>query len=315
MIERISQISTALLESYREIGGINHLAGPNLPSKQGVIAIIGDIESLIFPGFKSEEAVDHASLRFTITETVNRLIRLLSAEITRSLCWERRVNQKEGPCKLADQSENKLHLVCHKEAETLAAELVSNLPAIRERLRSDVEAAFSGDPAAKAREEVILSYPGIEAIAIHRVANMLWSLKVPLIPRMMSEIAHSRTGIDIHPGATIGDYFFIDHGTGVVIGETCVIGTNVKIYQGVTLGAQSVKKEEANAKRHPTLEDRVTVYAGATILGGKTVIGHDSIIGGNVWLTASIPAGSRVYNKDPEHIIRSGKNFIPDFFI
>ena len=173
---------------------------------------------------------------------------------------------------------------------------LAGIPAVRRRVSRDVEAADRGDPAARSAEEVILSYPGVEAILVHRLAHELWVRGVAMIPRMMSEYIHGKTGIDIHPGASIGDSFFIDHGTGVVIGETAVIGDNVKLYQGVTLGALSVQKENADRKRHPTIEDEVTIYAGATILGGETVVGRQSIIGGNVWLTASVPPRSRIYH-------------------
>jgi serine O-acetyltransferase len=172
-----------------------------------------------------------------------------------------------------------------------------SLPEIRRVLLTDVYAACKGDPAAKSVEEVIVSYPGVDAITVHRLAAFFWKRDVPLIPRMMSEIAHGRTGIDIHPGAAIGESFFIDHGTGVVIGGTTVIGKNVKIYQGVTLGSLSVKKSEANKKRHPTIEDDVTIYAGATILGGETVIGKGCVIGGNVWITESVPSETMVFVK------------------
>ena len=315
MTDRIAAISQQLMESYRELGGINHLSGPNLPSKQGVAAIIETLESLVFPGFKTEDAIDQGSLQFLISENINRLIRNLSVEITRSLCYARRIDNQtaDGHCALA--SSDRLHILCRKEAETLATELAEAIPDIRALIHKDVEAAFSGDPAAKSREEVILSYPGVEAITIQRLAHQLWKMKVPLLPRMMTEVAHTRTGIDIHPGATIGEYFHIDHGTGLVIGETCLIGNRVKLFQGVTLGALSVKKEEANAKRHPTLEDEVTVYSGATILGGRTIIGRGSVIGGNVWITASLPAGSRVYIKDPEHIIRNSYDKLIDYQI
>jgi serine O-acetyltransferase len=168
-----------------------------------------------------------------------------------------------------------------------------------------MKAAFRGDPAAKSYEEVILSYPGFEAITVHRLAHFFWNAQVPLIPRMMSELAHSRTGIDIHPGATIGESFFIDHGTGVVIGETTIIGKNVKLYQGVTLGALSVKKEEGNRKRHPTIEDDVTIYSNATILGGATIIGKGSTIGGNVWITESVPPNTMVYTKIGEQAVKA----------
>jgi len=174
---------------------------------------------------------------------------------------------------------------------------LDELPAIRRALSLDMQANFRGDPAAKSEDEVILSYPGFQAITVHRLAHYFWDAQVPLIPRMMSEMVHGNTGIDIHPGAKIGESFFIDHGTGVVIGETTVIGNNVKLYQGVTLGALSVKKEEGRRKRHPTIEDDVTIYSNATILGGETTIGRGSVIGGNVWITESVPPNTRVYNQ------------------
>ncbi len=196
------------------------------------------------------------------------------------------------------------------DAAAVAAEFAGKIPEIRRVLDFDVRAAYEGDPAATSQMEVVLSYPGLYAVTVHRLAHELYLQKVPILPRVMSEIAHSRTGIDIHPGATIGEGFFIDHGTGVVIGETTVIGRNVKLYQGVTLGALSFPKDKATGilrkghKRHPNVEDNVVIYAGATILGGDTVIGHDSEIGGNVWLMESIPPHSRVYNKPPAPEIR-----------
>jgi serine O-acetyltransferase len=186
---------------------------------------------------------------------------------------------------------------CRGEAQEIVRDFLGTIPEVRRRVSRDVEAANRGDPAARSQEEVILAYPGVEAILVHRLAHELWVRGVAMIPRMMSEHIHGKTGIDIHPGAEIGDSFFIDHGTGVVIGETTVIGANVKIYQGVTLGALSVQKELANSKRHPTLEDEVTIYAGATILGGTTVVGHHSVIGGNVWLVESVPPHSRIYHQ------------------
>ncbi|HEX3048085.1 MAG TPA: serine O-acetyltransferase EpsC, partial [Bacillota bacterium] len=181
---------------------------------------------------------------------------------------------------------------------------------IRECLQMDIQAAYDGDPAALTTEEILLAYPSIEVMSIHRIAHELYTLQVPIIPRIMSEYAHQMTGIDIHPGAKIGEYFFIDHGTGVVIGETCTIGKKVKIYQGVTLGAKSFSLDAQGnpikgVKRHPNIEDNVVIYAGATILGGDTVIGHDSIIGGNVWLTQSVPPFSKVYNAQPAPVIKS----------
>ena len=183
-----------------------------------------------------------------------------------------------------------------------------SIPSIYKKLRQDAEAILAFDPAASSIEEVIAAYPGFYAIAVYRFAHQLYQLKIPILPRMISEWAHSQTGIDINPGATIGSGFFIDHGTGLVIGETCVIGNNVKIYQGVTLGALSVKKEEANHKRHPTIEDNVVIYSGTTILGGQTVIGKDSVIGGNVWLTEGVPPNSLVYHKSVIKV-RTNKDF------
>ena len=199
-----------------------------------------------------------------------------------------------------------------EKGRAAAAALFNGLPEIRRMLSMDIQAAYEGDPAARSRLEVVMSYPGLTAIAVHRIAHALYAFGVPLIPRVMSEWAHSRTGIDIHPGATIGEGFFIDHGTGVVIGETCVIGRNVKIYQGVTLGALSFQKEDdgtlvKGVKRHPNVEDNVVIYAGATILGGGTVIGRDSVIGGNVWLIHSVPPCTTVYNQTPKPIMLTNR--------
>ena len=197
-----------------------------------------------------------------------------------------------------------------KDAKALVAQFAARLPEVKRLVETDVQAAYEGDPAATSPMEVVMAYPGLYAVTIHRLAHELYNLKVPIIPRIMSELAHSKTGIDIHPGATIGERFFIDHGTGVVVGETTVIGKNVKLYQGVTLGAKSFQKDPATGalvkgiKRHPNVEDNVVIYAGATILGGDTTIGHDSEIGGSVWLIKSVPPNSRVYNKPPAPEIR-----------
>ncbi|MCQ2388202.1 MAG: hypothetical protein MJ138_00635 [Kiritimatiellae bacterium] len=200
------------------------------------------------------------------------------------------------------------------DAKAIVRAFQARMPEVRRLIDTDVDAAYEGDPAATSRMEVVMAYPGLYAVTVHRLAHELYKLKVPIIPRVMSEIAHSKTGIDIHPGATIGEHFFIDHGTGVVVGETTVIGRNVKLYQGVTLGARSFPKDGATGmlmkghKRHPNVEDDVVVYAGATILGGDTTIGHDSEIGGNVWLMESVPPHSRVYNKPPAPEIRPRPN-------
>lgn len=209
---------------------------------------------------------------------------------------------------------------CGEKAETVVMQLIDSFPQIREMIQSDIEAAYNGDPAATSTEEILLSYPSIRAVFIHRIAHELYKLDVTIIPRIMSEYAHQLTGIDIHPGASIGRSFFIDHGTGVVIGETCTIGDNVKIYQGVTLGALSFPLDEfgnpiKGIKRHPNIEDNVVIYAGATILGGKTTIGHDTVLGSNIWLTHSVPPYSRVYNSQPSPNISVSKEYVIDYEI
>ena len=272
-----------LLKSYDEQGLVNRTDAGNFPNRQNVVSVLSDIQSLILPGFKTEENIDPINIRYITGQKVNNVIANLTKEIQKALVY----TTNKG-CKATDTTDSR----CFKLAEKTSIALIEELPKIREKIALDIKAAFDGDPAAKSAEEVILSYPGLAAIVVHRIAHFLFKNGVPIIPRIMSEHIHGKTGIDIHPGATIGDSFFIDHGTGVVIGETCVIGNNVKIYQGVTLGALSVKKSLQNKKRHPTIEDNVTIYAGATILGGETVIGHDSTIGGNTWVTKSIPAES-----------------------
>jgi len=293
-----------ILNSYMDIGGINHLEGSNLPSRQSIIRIMNDLESIIFPGFRDEESLDKYNYRYVIGSKITEAAAKLETELYKSLRYfKNNMNgeeEKESP-------ENK--------AKVIVLKLLESLPVIRGNIKADVEAAFKGDPAAKSNEEIILSYPGVEAVLVYRIAHELWVQGAPLIPRIMSEYIHGKTGIDIHPGAKIGKSFFIDHGTGVVIGETTVIGDRVKIYQGVTLGALSVKKELGSTKRHPTIEDDVTIYSGATILGGDTVIGRGSIVGGNVWLVSSIPPNSKIYNK-PEHFtLKNGKVESQDFQI
>lgn len=291
---RIAQINRAIIDSYDNLGGINHLSGPNLPSRKGVVAILETFESLIFPGFQAEEKLEDDLIHYTIGAKTRRLVRELTVEIARSIEYGFRI-----------AGEDPVPGTCRKQGESLALDLLAMVPSLRDQAMGDVEAAFNGDPAARSRDEVILSYPGLEAIACHRIAHELHLKKIPLIPRMMSEHIHGKTGIDIHPGATIGDGFFIDHATGVVVGETAVIGKNVKLYQGVTIGALSVAKEQADRKRHPTIEDDVTIYAGATILGGNTVIGKGSVIGGNVWITSSVPPFSVVYNRPADYRVKN----------
>ena len=225
-------------------------------------------------------------------------------------CVYGELNAKGALDAIAADLEREIALLCpDRDAKTVVSAFVARLAEVRRLVETDVSAADDGDPAATSRMEVVMAYPGLYAVTIHRLAHELYKLGVPILPRVMSELAHSKTGIDIHPGATIGERFFIDHGTGVVIGETTVIGRNVRLYQGVTLGGLSFTKDANGAlvkglKRHPNIEDNVVIYANATILGGETTIGHDSEIGGNVWLKDSIPPNSRVYNQQPAPVIK-----------
>ena len=273
-----------ILESYNKYGGINLEEAIQFPNRQNVVEILRDIISLIFPGFRTAEDIDCETLRYVTGQKVNRIISMLTREIKKALIY---VTQ--------DAEVSKCH--CFSLAKKTAQALIEEIPEIRRKVGLDVQAAFQGDPAAKSTEEVIVSYPGLEAIVVYRIAHFLCENGIPVIPRIMSEYAHGKTGIDINPGATIGESFFIDHGTGVVVGESCSIGKNVKIYQGVTLGALSVKKELMNKKRHPTIEDNVTIYANATILGGETVIGEGCVIGGNTWVTKSVPPHTTLTQK------------------
>ena len=273
-----------ILDSYDRYGGINRSEAENFPNRQNVITVLQDLQCLIFPGFRVEEDISPTNIRYITGTSVNNIIATLTKEIQKALVYT--VSTQNGNTNNIENSH------CFKLAEHTSLALLEELPEIKRKITLDVEAVFKGDPAAKSKEEIILSYPGLEAILIYRIANFLYTNGVPIIPRIMSEYIHGKTGIDINPGAKIGESFFIDHGTGIVIGETTVIGNNVKIYQGVTLGALSVKKELKNKKRHPTIEDDVTIYAGATILGGETTIGRGSTIGGNTWVTHSIPAGT-----------------------
>lgn len=268
-----------ILASYRETGGINHLDCGNLPSKGAIARLCDDLLHLLFPGFYSDEAVSSEELPEAAQEIIDQVCDRLEPEIAVSL--RTRVGGSVGDAELRQQ------------AVAIAERFILGLPAVRALLRTDVEAAYAGDPAARSLEEIVLAYPGLEAIAIQRTAHLLYREDVPLIPRMMTEWAHGRTGIDIHPGARIGSHFFIDHGTGVVIGETCVIGDRVKLYHGVTLGARSFQKGDDGGiikglKRHPQVEDDVVIYPNGIILGGDTVIGARSTIGANVFLMKSV---------------------------
>jgi len=290
-----------IVESYAEHGNINHLDGLNLPSRAEVATLLDDLISIVFPGYFVRQHVDQLTCRYFVGERCARVLRGLELAIGQA-----------SRAQSGDKNTGEDH---HQvRARACAIEMLRAIPAIRAVLDTDVQAALVGDPAASSAPEIITAYPGVEAIVVHRIANTLWRLDVPLIPRMMSELVHSRTGIDIHPGATIGESFFIDHGTGVVIGETTQIGTRVKLYQGVTLGALSVRNgtDKSIERRHPRIEDDVTIYAGATILGGDTVIGRGSTIGGNVWLTHSLEAGTTVMLDKPSlRFIKQGARVRP----
>jgi serine O-acetyltransferase len=278
----VTQLTDQLLVSYAKVGGINHLDGKNLPSKNAIGAICMDLLHLLFPGFFNEKTLHSSELKVEMVSLMDSVLGRLQDEISKSLEYAPPdgLSKKElGPY-----------------ARKLTLDFLENLPRIREILRTDAEAAYNGDPAARSPEEVIVAYPFIEAIAVQRLAHELYLRKVTLIPRIMTEWAHTRSGMDLHPGAKIGSHFFVDHCTGTVVGETCIIGNQVKIYHGVTLGAKSTSggQQLRDVKRHPTIEDHVTIYPGATILGGETVIGAGSTIGGNVFLTTSVPPNSLV---------------------
>jgi serine O-acetyltransferase len=287
-------IKKALLSSYETDGGINHLDGTNLPSEESVNQLARDFMHLLFPGFFDERAITKNDVPALIDTLLLRIETRLTAEIEKAL-------------RFSSPAPHPLLASEHTSA------LLARLPAIRRVVQTDVSAAYTGDPAARSVEEIILAYPCVLVISLQRIAHELYKLGVPLIPRMLTEYAHERTGTDIHPGAQIGTHFFIDHCTGVVVGETARIGNHVKIYQGVTLGAKSFVVDDhghpvKGVKRHPKLEDGVVVYPGATILGGDTVIGENSIVGSNVWLMQSMPANSIAYYQgDSASIIRPRK--------
>lgn len=273
-----------LMTSYKTASGaMQHVNAYELPSMQNVADMVEQARSLLFPGFvgRSLARVTESELRDYVSERVDDLGRLLRRQLYRGLHHTKNEDRREGDCP-----------TCAARADVITSAFLDKLVDIRDALALDVDAHLSGDPAAGGSDEVIFCYPGLYAISVYRLANALHMLGARLIPRMMTELAHQRVGIDIHPGATIGRSFFIDHGTGVVIGETSVIGDRVRIYQGVTLGALTVHgRQERGIKRHPTIEDDVVIYAGATILGGDTVIGKGAVIGGNCWVTASVEPG------------------------
>jgi serine O-acetyltransferase len=304
-VETISQLTNELVASYARIGGINHLDGKNLPSKTAITSITCDLLRLLFPGYFDEKLIHSSEVKAETAALLDSVLGKLEDEIRKSL-------EYHPPENLA---KNEIPKVAHE----WTLEFLGKLPAIREILKTDVTAAFEGDPAAAGREEVLVSYPFIEAIAVQRLAHELYLKNVTLIPRIMTEWAHSRTGIDLNPGATIGSHFFIDHGTGTVVGETAIIGNHVKMYHGVTLGAKSTAGGQSlrGKKRHPTIEDNVTIYPGATILGGETTVGAGSTIGGNVFIMDSVAPNSLVIydGLDMRVLNKADKNAVLDFQI
>ncbi len=295
----LDDVSRRLQDTFQDGLAVSYNDDRSLPRRESVLRILEELLEILFPGYSGKAHCYRSFLDGFLSGQLPRICRELTRELDLALEYLARTSDGESSAR-------------EQTAENAARRLMEKLPEIRETLKLDCRAALDGDPATRSMDEIILAYPGFKAIAVHRIAHELYAAGIPLVPRIMSEYAHSVTGIDIHPGATIGKSFFIDHGTGVVIGETCVLGDNVKLYQGVTLGALSFPKDGCGkiikgSKRHPNLEDNVTVYAGATILGDVT-IAHHSVIGGNVWLTESIPEPySRVLFSPSELTIRVRK--------
>lgn len=299
----LSTLTDRIVDSYHQTEHLNYLNDCPLPRYGIIVEILNELREVIYPGFGRREGLNFENVRFHVGSLLERVHSGLASQIARAFMHENRRT-------LAETVEPTAREDFNQRGERIATQLIEGIPELRETLQADVEAAYDGDPAVSHHDEVVFCYPGLEAITVYRIANFLLRAGVPFIPRMMTEWAHKQTGIDIHPGATIGRRFFIDHGTGVVIGGTCQIGDCVKIYQGVTLGALSFPVDSDGAlirdrKRHPTIEDNVVIYANATILGGKTTIGHDSIIGSSVWITRSVAPRTTVVLEKPESRMRS----------
>lgn len=282
----IPGIVNKLVSSCNKDGCFDHVSAEPIPYRDAVIDVLRRTSRILYPGFFIQTRLDQTNVEYYLGQEVTGLFEVLSEQIILAIRHD--CLRHNLPC-----------VRCEELGHEITVKFLHGLPELRKMLAKDILAAYEGDPAAKGYDEIIFSYPGLRAITVYRIAHELYSMNVPLIPRIMTEYAHSHTGIDIHPGADIGESFFIDHGTGVVIGETASIGKRVRIYQGVTLGAISLSKAECkrlrNKKRHPTLEDDVIIYANATILGGETVVGARSVIGGNVWLTHSVPPDTEVF--------------------
>jgi len=292
----IAALTEAMLTDYRKGRSIDRIEPFSQPDREVIVSIINKLKRLLFPGYFRDPSYRVYTMQHSLAVLMEDVAWHLGEQIAIAL----RMGEKVDDARARELDAN---------AQELTVQFLERLPEVRALLQTDLEAFFDGDPAATSLDEIIIAYPGLLAITVNRLAHVLFELKVPLIPRIMTEHAHSRTGIDIHPGATIGRYFFIDHGTGIVIGETTVIGDYVKIYQGVTLGALSTRGGQSlrGKRRHPTIEDRVTIYSGASVLGGDTVIGHDAVIGGNAFITSSIAPGTRVSVKSQELEMRPGK--------
>ncbi len=307
--EQLPKLTNRLVATYDELPGISHLGHCPLPNQEEVVSSIEDLREVLFPGYRRREGLHAGNVLYHVGDLIDGLHDKLTRQIARALRHEDRVvHKKTDVCEETDYD---------AKGQAMAISFLEMLPDIRRLLATDVQAAFDGDPACKSKDEVIFCYPGLEAITVHRMAHELLTLGVPFIPRMMSEWSHRLTGIDIHPGAKIGKYFFIDHGTGVVIGETCEIGERVKIYQGVTLGALSFQTDgDGNLvrghKRHPTIEDRVVIYANATILGGRTVVGHGSVIGSSVWVTQTVAPQTTLTVEKPRLRVRTPDDMLPE---
>ncbi len=302
--EQLPNLTDRIVATYSEVGTINHLGHCPLPQYEAVVTVLDDLKEVIYPGYRRREGLHIGNVTYHTGDLIDGLHDKLTVQIGRALQHEARVRERVDDC-LPGQDD------FEAKGQAIAIRFLERIPDLRRMLATDVQASFDGDPACQSLDEVIFCYPGLDAVTVYRLAHELHLLGAPLIPRMMTEWAHKETGIDIHPGARIGHHFFIDHGTGVVIGETCEIGNYVKIYQGVTLGALSFAMDPngnliRGRKRHPTIEDRVVIYASATILGGTTVIGHDSVIGSSVWLTSSVEPYATVTMEKPRLKIRSG---------
>lgn len=302
----LEKLTAELIASYHHVGGINHIDGRNLPSQKAIALITADLLRLLFPGFFDERIVHSSKLALETASLLASVASRLEDEIAKSLEYAppSGVKKKDFP----------------RLAQEMTFQFLEGVPQVRELLQTDAEAAYNGDPAALSKEEVIVAYPFIEAIAVQRLAHQLYLKQVALIPRIMTEWAHSRTGLDIHPGAEIGSHFFVDHCTGTVVGETSTIGSHVKLYQGVGLVARSLSggQQLRGKKRHPTLEDRVTIYAGTTIVGGETVIGAGSTVGANVFLMHSVPPNSLVFYEEVNVRVKAKgekPEFVPDYSI